>query len=193
MKLNITVPPKTPPKPVIATRSGWESPVGWWNVTTEGDCEGRTTDDLGTFYGHVAEIALSLKCHGYSLQFSPRPDMPVPAEVPTYVCIQTKGVHVALNIGSKTWDMAGDRRAKHFTEWFDTDDVVVRPGQYYASVFVVLAKHLKAVELAELREKRAQEERDREWQRQRDDKEARRQRALAKLTDEDKAALGVGD
>ena len=46
-----------------------DSPVGWWNVTTEGDVEGHTTKQLGIHYGHVAEIAFSLECTGYSLRF----------------------------------------------------------------------------------------------------------------------------
>ena len=37
-----------------------ESPVGCWRVTTEGDCEDKTTNDLGTHYGHICEIALGL-------------------------------------------------------------------------------------------------------------------------------------
>lgn len=36
------------------------SPWGTWRVSTEGDCEGRTTKNLGVHGGHVADIALSL-------------------------------------------------------------------------------------------------------------------------------------
>ena len=44
---------------------------GYWIVTTEGDCEGRTTKTLGTFKGYIDDIALSLanKCY-YSLCFT---------------------------------------------------------------------------------------------------------------------------
>jgi hypothetical protein len=47
-------------------------PVGVWSVSTEGDCEGRTTRDLGIYYGHVAEISFYLRNkREYSLRFSP--------------------------------------------------------------------------------------------------------------------------
>lgn len=64
-------PPKPAPKCVTNPKEGYESPIGWWNVTTEGDCEGRSTRHLGTHYGHVAEIALSLPeepCYSYRFQ-----------------------------------------------------------------------------------------------------------------------------
>lgn len=192
MKLNITIPKNTEKtKPVIATKSGWESPIGWWNVTTEGDCEGRSVRDLGTFYGHVAEIALATEGCYYSLKFEPHPEMPVPAVIPSYEAVNLQGVNVTLGINSKTWDMDGVARAKHITEWFDTRDVVVRAGQYFASVTVILASKLKAVELKELQEKRESEERDRQWKLREDEKKAARKRAIAKLSAADRAALGI--
>lgn len=44
---------------------------GTFEVTTEGDCEGRTTKNLGVYTGFIDEIALHLadKCHYYSLRF----------------------------------------------------------------------------------------------------------------------------
>jgi hypothetical protein len=65
LKLNKTIAPK---KSVLQEWA--DSPVGWWKVTTEGDCEGKTTKQLGTHYGHVAEIAFSIaEGRGYSLCF----------------------------------------------------------------------------------------------------------------------------
>ncbi len=45
---------------------------GIWSVTTEGDCEGRTTTNLGIHQGFVDEIAFKLadKCY-YYLRFEP--------------------------------------------------------------------------------------------------------------------------
>ena len=45
--------------------------IGYWEVTTEGDCEGRTTRNLGTYYGWLDEIAFKLASQSYySLRFS---------------------------------------------------------------------------------------------------------------------------
>ena len=35
----------------------YSNSLGLWEVTTEGDCEGRTTRDLGTYYGNFDEVA----------------------------------------------------------------------------------------------------------------------------------------
>ena len=43
---------------------------GFWQVSTEGDCEGRTTRVLGTFKGRVDEIAFALaEKSSYKLTF----------------------------------------------------------------------------------------------------------------------------
>jgi hypothetical protein len=46
------------------------NPYGTWEVTTEGDCEGRSIRHLGTFTGYFDEIAFALakKCY-YALDF----------------------------------------------------------------------------------------------------------------------------
>lgn len=47
------------------------NPVGVWSVSTEGDCEGRTMQSLGTHTGHIADIARSLAPQvSYRLYFS---------------------------------------------------------------------------------------------------------------------------
>jgi hypothetical protein len=41
-----------------------------WHVTTEGDVEGRSTTELGTYTGHVVDIAMALMSQAcYSLTF----------------------------------------------------------------------------------------------------------------------------
>jgi hypothetical protein len=94
MKLNLKyiapeIKKPAPAKPV--------SPIGWWSVTTEGDEEGRSTTQLGTHYGHVAEIAFSLadKCY-YALEFKPVDAAP-PQTRPTYTCNKL-GVWIRFNI-----------------------------------------------------------------------------------------------
>ena len=139
--------------------------IGWWRVTTEGDCEGRSTKTLGTYYGHVAEIALSLAGSAfYSLSFSPV-ENPAPAVRPSYTP-EKNNVSVQLDIKSGTWDKNGESRLKWVRMWLDADeDIKVTPSSYYASFTIEL---------------RANEERE---------KEQKRQAALAKLTEEEKNIL----
>lgn len=53
------------------TNKTWMNPIGYWDVSTEGDCEGRSMRRLGIFKGHFADIALALadKCC-YTLWFT---------------------------------------------------------------------------------------------------------------------------
>lgn len=48
----------------------YDKAYGFWHVTTEGDCEGRSITDLGVFEGNIDTIALALadRCY-YSLRF----------------------------------------------------------------------------------------------------------------------------
>ena len=39
-------------------KNGYDEVFGTWEVTTEGDVEGRTTKNLGNFTGYIDEIAL---------------------------------------------------------------------------------------------------------------------------------------
>lgn len=41
------------------------NPIGTWEVTTENDCEGRTTKTLGVYEGHVVDIARNLGPQAY--------------------------------------------------------------------------------------------------------------------------------
>lgn len=53
-----------------SAKKSWENPEGFWEVSTEGDCEGRSMRRLGIFKGHYCDIALALadQCC-YSLHF----------------------------------------------------------------------------------------------------------------------------
>lgn len=141
-----------------------ESSYGYWKVNTEGDCEGRSVKNLGTFRGHIDEIAFHLadKCY-YSLRFSPIEK----DEITPEFLSNSDSVHVSLDIDTGTWDMKPDRRVDYFREILkDRTEVGVEDSMYYASV-----------KLISRREKSM--------------KEVLRENALAKLTDEDKKILGL--
>jgi hypothetical protein len=111
-----------------------DSPVGWWKVTTEGDCEGRTTRDLGIFYGHIVDIAAGLanKCTEYSLQFEP-----ASVDIPE---VKERYTDISLCIGSGTWDMKPEDRAKWMQEFFAKAETKceyseIKPS-YYAAISI---------------------------------------------------------
>lgn len=111
----------------------YRSIKGVWKVTTEGDCEGRTTRDLGEYEGYIDDIALSLanQCY-YSLHFTRRNVKKAPAP--------KKGkVNVSLNINSRTWDMSPEDRVETMKELFKDRDVEIEVGNSYAS-FVIRSK-----------------------------------------------------
>lgn len=118
-------------------RPGWpSSPIGIWHVTTEGDCEGKTTRDLGIHRGHVGDIAMMLAgscCYG--LNFKPvAQDSPKAAKTAT--------TNIALDIGSGTWDMEKRSRAASVAAWLGSG-FVVRESNYYACVEVSRATDTK--------------------------------------------------
>lgn len=41
------------------------NPEGVWKVTTEGDCEGRSTRQLGTYEGHILDVVRQLAGQAY--------------------------------------------------------------------------------------------------------------------------------
>ena len=146
MKLNLDK--NIPTKPVDAfldtrnkKKQRYLNPVGWWEVTTEGDCEGRTVNNLGVYYGHVAEIAFNLAdiCN-YSLQFNkPINEISAPQVYPSYQA-KSKQVNVNFSIESGTWpsDMDIQARVNHFKKILNTDEIEVKEGEFYACVKLVL-------------------------------------------------------
>lgn len=111
----------------------YRSVKGTWKVTTEGDCEGRTTRDLGIYEGYIDDIALSLanQCY-YSLHFT-RSNV-------KKASIYNKGkVNVTLDIKSHTWDMSPEDRVETMKELFKDRNVEIEAGNSYAS-FVIKSK-----------------------------------------------------
>lgn len=136
----------------------------FWQVTTEGDCEGRTVHSLGTHFGYIDDIAFALADKSYySLCF--KEIEPFDASVPT-----GNKVNVTLDIGSGTWDMNMVERKKFMENLLGDRDTAVLDGESYASVTLVMGKN--------------------EIQRQEREKEMLKLQALAKLSDEERAALG---
>ena len=124
-------------------REGWpDSPIGRWKVTTEGDCEGRSTKTLGIFEGHIVDIALALKARTfYSLQFEPS-DTQKSLDINI---VSGDEVSVVLNINSGTWptDMNNKDRADSVNSWLKREkpnycpEFQVLDNNYYASVKIV--------------------------------------------------------
>lgn len=136
---------------------------GFWRVRTEGDVEGRSTRELGVFYGELDEIAFALADKAYySLNFSKvNVEIPIPKNLKKYVSIQ-------LDIESKTWDLTPLKRVSFFKNMLKDRPVVVEEGNYFASVKLF---------------------RTEEWMKT--NKDFLQQSALNKLTDEEIQALGL--
>ena len=141
MKLKIIPPAKHIPNKIkLPEKTGFESPVGWWDVTTEGDCEGRRTTKLGQHYGHVAEIAFYLANKSYyGLHFSPITEkLKKPSKRMHYMASGTT-VNVQLNIDSGTWSMDKLYRTAWMRGWLDAnEDIKVSDSNYYACTKIEL-------------------------------------------------------
>jgi hypothetical protein len=114
-------------------KSMWTSPIGWWNVSTEGDEEGRSTNNLGTYYGHVAEIAFHLANKAmYKLTFQPTTRSGKVSR-PTYNATRTH-VHISLDIDSGTWNMETKELVDWVQKWLDITDNSIRvtDSNYFA-------------------------------------------------------------
>lgn len=140
---------------------------GLWKVTTEGDCEGKTTRTLGIYEGNISDIAFYLKdkCE-YSLNFSPA----VVTKISSTDVLPHGKVNISLPIDSGTWNMSPEDRVNYFTVLLNTEDekdrFSVDIGDYFASVKLI----------GRLSD---------------DSLEVKVKNALDKLTDEDKEVLGL--
>jgi hypothetical protein len=117
---------------------------GTWNVTTEGDVEGRTTRQLGTHTGFIDDIAFKLADQAcYGLQFRPVD----PGKIEKSNRTGTR-VQVSLDIESGTWGMNGPARVAYFKKMLEGRDTFVGLGQYYACVELIDGKTPEAQERA---------------------------------------------
>jgi hypothetical protein len=111
------------------------SPTGLWKVTTEGDCEGRSTKDLGIHEGHIADIAFALSNQVfYKLCFSPAKIVDI------HNVRDIRDVSISLDIGSKTWDLKPDDRVSVISSFLHSSLsrrlYDVRVGSDYAAVLL---------------------------------------------------------
>lgn len=138
LKLIKTIEPKK-----SAIQKWSDSPVGWWKVTTEGDCEGRTTEQLGTHYGHVAEIAFSLGC-AYSLRFEkgrePHGVNGAPEDHHKTRQIVTKKTNISFDC------MTYKGGEKELAEWLDCAEIKVTPCNYYGAYTITLIETIKGMD-----------------------------------------------
>ena len=114
------------------------SPVGIWSVTTEGDCEGKSIRQLGTFKGHVVDIAKRLATEAvYGLRFVRRDEDNFEISGTEN---RVKEVHISLGINSGTWprDMNNEEAIYAFSNFLDKsvtfNDYCVDESEYYACV-----------------------------------------------------------
>jgi hypothetical protein len=98
------------------------NPYGTWEVTTEGDCEGKSIRKLGTFTGYFDEIAFALakKCY-YSLDFKRVENTDQFDKTPT-------GNEVVVRI----WDMGDNINA--YEQLLKDREVFIKKGGSYKSV-----------------------------------------------------------
>ncbi len=104
---------------------GFSSPVGWWTVTTEGDVEGRTTNKLGEFYGHIAEIAFHLADKAsWKLTFRPFETRKLGKRL--ILQATKKGVWVDIN---------GIKNAVSLAKWLDAEGIKVSEKTTKANLY----------------------------------------------------------
>lgn len=102
---------------------------GLWEVSTEGDCEGKSIQRLGIFRGYLDKIAFALAEKAmYTLMFK-RVDTKIPK--PTRIRTQ---VDVCLDLNLWACGMTDDERVKYFSRLLEGRDVEVCHSQNYAAV-----------------------------------------------------------
>lgn len=108
----------------------YNDPYGLWIVTTEGDEEGRTTRQLGSYEGYLDEIAHKLASEAfYTLEFSKANELP---ELKAEDC--PNGVVISLDIGSGTWKMNSRDRAATIADLLKDRPVMVIARNQHSSV-----------------------------------------------------------
>lgn len=104
----------------------YNDPYGYWEVTTEGDCEGRSTRQLGTFEGYIDEIALGLadKCY-YSLTFKKVDITPKIAD-----SLVVSKVSVSMDYDSSIWRMSLSQKKEYYKNLLRERPCFVNDGTY---------------------------------------------------------------
>lgn len=120
---------------------------GTFNVTTEGDCEGKSTRHLGTYTGYIDDIAFALadKCY-YSLCFS----LVKPEDLD--MTPKKDSVNIHLDIDSGTWDKSPIELVDYYKNLFKERKVSIEKGNFSSSVNIY--KNMTDEEKKEIQAKR---------------------------------------
>lgn len=134
----------------------YDNVYGLWKVTTQGDCEGRSIRDLGTYEGNIDEIAFALadECF-YSLNFKAVD----PHDHKLDMTPKRKTVDIQLDVGSGTWDMMPKDRAIAVSGLMQNRPVTVSESNFYGCVKLSTNKKTKEEKKAEALAKLSPEER----------------------------------
>jgi len=98
------------------------NPYGVWEVTTEGDCEGRSITHLGTFTGYFDVIALNLakSCY-YTLDFK-------------RIDIGNNLVPTKNEVSVRIWEMGNN--IKQYEQLLTDRDVYIKESKFFKSVII---------------------------------------------------------
>ena len=120
--------------------SAYKNCYGLWKVTTEGDCEGRSVRDLGTYEGYIDEIAFALadKCY-YELTFHA---VKKPSKLD--MTPKAKEVKIQLDIDSGSWDLTQTQCLNETRKLFENRPVRVTEAHGWG--VVTLKTELKTIE-----------------------------------------------
>jgi hypothetical protein len=106
---------------------------GNWEVTTEGDVEGRSTKYLGTYEGNIQDIARKLaKKTFYSLSFK---NVPKLEEIEDNKNVKEIAIH--FDIESGIWDFTDKQRIEKIKELFKNfDNIKICNSNYFVSFII---------------------------------------------------------
>ena len=112
---------------------------GTFNVTTEGDCEGRSIKNLGTYTGYIDEIAFALadKCC-YTLCFK------LVDHTSLDLIPKKDTVKISVDIDSGAWDLNIADAKDYFKKFFAKRDVEVVSTHGYGSC--TISTHKETIE-----------------------------------------------
>ncbi|MDE7246240.1 MAG: hypothetical protein K2O18_20010 [Oscillospiraceae bacterium] len=143
------------------TKIDYMNPNGIWIVSTEGDDEALTMRSLGMYSGRIDEIAFALADKASYALHFKKVDLSIPAPPPAKARTY---ISIVLDNESGIQHLSPEGRAKFVRKMLkDASNIEVRECQIYGAVGL----------------------------RREDPRDAVRKAALAKLTDEEKSALGL--
>lgn len=162
---------------------------GLWEVTTEGDCEGRSTRNLGTHEGYVDEIAFALADKSYyALKF--RLVEPLDLKKTTERAT-LKTVNVGFAIDSGSWDLRGESLQHYWQELLAERGVTVLGSGGYAAVEIARNKDVPIILNERTQKELDRTRRDEERRHSDQTLERQRKEALAKIPMWDRQLLGI--